>query len=279
MAGLPEISFNGSTMPALGLGTWRLGERRAERAREVAALKFGLSLGLRLIDTAEMYGDGGAERVVADAVEGVREKVFIVSKVYPHNATRRGVIAACGRSLQRLRSAYLDLYLLHWRGDVPLAETVAGFESLRADGKIRAWGVSNFDVADMNELAALPDGGHCAANQVLYNLARRGVEHDLAPLCRERNIALMAYSPVDQGRLLRQRALVKLATDLQSTPAKIAIAWLLTRPGTSVIPKAADLSHIREIREAADLELSSASLAALDKVFPPPKGRTPLEML
>jgi len=266
-------------MPALGLGTWRMGEKRTDHAREVAALKLGLSLGLRLIDTAEMYGDGGAERVVADAVEGVREEVFVVSKVYPHNATRRGVIAACARSLKRLRTGYLDLYLLHWRADVPLAETVAGFEALRAEGKIRAWGVSNFDVADMNELAALPDGGHCAANQVLYNLARRGVEHDLAPLCRERSIALMAYSPVDQGRLLRQRALVQVAKDLELTPAKVALAWLLTRPGTSVIPKAADSQHVREIREAADLRLPSASLVALDKAFPAPKGSTPLEML
>lgn len=162
---------------------------------------------------------------------------------------------------------------------MPLADTVAGFEALRAEGKIRAWGVSNFDVADMNELAALPDGRHCAANQVLYNLARRGVEHDLAPLCRERGMVLMAYSPVDQGRLLRQRALVQVAKDLELTPAKVALAWLLTRPGTSVIPKAADQQHVHEIREAADVRLPSDALAALDKAFPPPKGRTPLEML
>jgi len=279
MADLPEIALGGFTMPFLGLGTWRMGERRNEHTREVAALKLGISLGFRLIDTAEMYGDGGAERVVADAIGGAREKMFLVSKVYPHNATRRGLIAACRRSLERLRTEYLDLYLLHWRGDVPLSETVAGFETLRMEGKIREWGVSNFDVADMNELLALPDGKRCVANQVLYNLARRGIEHDLAPLCSKRGIALMAYSPVDQGRLLRQRALLEVAKDFKLTPAKVAIAWLLTRPKTAVIPKASEPQHVHEIREAADIRLPAAALAALDKAFPPPKGRTPLEML
>jgi diketogulonate reductase-like aldo/keto reductase len=268
----------GASIPALGLGTWRMGERRGERAREVAALELGLALGIRLIDTAEMYGEGGAEEVVAEAIANARAKVFVVSKVYPHNATRRGVLAACKRSLERLRTDHLDLYLLHWRGDVPLGQTVAAFEELRAQRSILAWGVSNFDVADMKELLTVPGGEHCAANQVLYNLGRRGIEHDLLPFCRERSIAVMAYSPVDQGRLLRNRALAAVAKQEGFSPAQVAIAWLLGRR-VVVIPKASDPDHVREIRATADLALSPASSAALDAAFPPPTRRTPLAML
>jgi diketogulonate reductase-like aldo/keto reductase len=266
-------------MPALGQGTWRMGERRADRAREVAAIALGLSLGMKLVDTAEMYGDGAAEQIVADAIEGQRATTFLVSKVNPHNATRRGTITACERSLKRLRTDHLDLYLLHWRGDVPLAETVAAFEALRSDGRIRAWGVSNFDAADMRELLALPGGNRCVANQVLYHLGRRGIEYDLLPLCRSRGIAAMAYSPVDQGRLLRNRELVALAKQLQISPAQVAVAWLLAQPGVAVIPKAVDPAHVRENRAAADLRLRLAAMVTLDKAFPPPTGALPLAML
>src|SRR5450631_992514 len=240
-AALPRIILpDGAAMPALGLGTWRMGERASERAREVAALKLGLSIGLQLIDTAEMYGDGGAEEIVADALGGGRHQAFLVSKVYPHNASRRGAIAACARSLKRLRTDYLDVYLLHWRGDVPLTQTVAVFEELRTAGRIRAWGVSNFDTADMEELLALPGGEQCAVNQVLYRLGSRGIEHGLLPLCRSGGIAVMAYSPVGQGCLLRHRELNALAQRLETTPARIALAWLLAQPGVATIPKASD---------------------------------------
>jgi len=277
---LPEIALlTGAMMPALGLGTWRMGERKTERAREVAALQLGLSLGLKLVDTAEMYGEGGAEEVVADAVGDQRGQTCIVSKVYPHNASRRGTVAACARSLKRLRTDYLDVYLLHWRGDTPLAQTVAAFEELRADGRIRAWGVSNFDAADMQELLAVPGGEHCVVNQVLYHLGSRGIEHDLLPLCRARSIAVMAYSPVGQGRLLRHKGLAVLAAHLGTTPAQVALAWLLAQEGVAAIPKAADPAHVREVRAAADLRLSAAVFSELDRMFPAPIGSTPLAML
>jgi diketogulonate reductase-like aldo/keto reductase len=275
----PIILPGGATMPALGLGTWGMGERAQERAREVAALKLGLSIGLRLVDTAEMYGDGGAEEIVADAVGTERRQTFLVSKVYPHNASRRGTIAACARSLKRLRTDYLDAYLLHWRGDVPLAQTVTAFEELRADGRIRAWGVSNFDTADMNELLSLPGGEHCAINQVLYHLGSRGIEVDLLPLCRAGGVAVMAYSPLAQGRLLRHRELNALAAREGTTAAAIALAWLLAQRGVATIPKAADLAHTRAVRAAADLRLTADLLAELDRMFPPPTHATPLAML
>jgi diketogulonate reductase-like aldo/keto reductase len=268
----------GATMPALGLGTWRMGERASARSREVAALKLGLSIGLKLIDTAEMYGDGGAEEIVADAVGGERRQTFLVSKVYPHNASRRGAVAACTRSLKRLRTDYLDVYLLHWRGDVPLAQTVTAFEELRAAGRIRAWGVSNFDAADMEELLAVPGGEHCAVNQVLYHLGSRGIEYGLLPLCRSGGIAVMAYSPVGQGRLLRHRELNALAGRLGTTPAQVALAWLLAQPGVVAIPKASDPAHVREVRAAADFHLAPAMLAELDRMFPPPRGPSSLAM-
>jgi diketogulonate reductase-like aldo/keto reductase len=269
----------GAKMPAFGMGTWRMGERASVHAVEVAALQLGVSLGITLIDTAEMYGEGNAEESVAEVIAGRRDRMFLVSKVYPHNASRRGAVAACERSLKRLRTDYLDLYLLHWRGDIALAQTVAAFEALRGDGRIRAWGVSNFDTRDMKELLAVPGGGHCAANQVLYHLGSRGVEWDLLPLCRRHGIVVMAYSPLDQGRLLRERALHKVAARAGATPAQVALAWLLAQPGVATIPKASDLEHVREDRAAADLRLAPAALAELERAFPGPSGLTPLAML
>jgi diketogulonate reductase-like aldo/keto reductase len=269
----------GAKMPTLGLGTWRMGERASARSAEVAALKLGLASGITLIDTAEMYGEGKAEEAVAEAIAGRRDGVFLVSKVYPHNASRRGTVAACERSLKRLCTDYLDLYLLHWRGDIPLAQTVAAFEALRADGRIRAWGVSNFDAADIQELWALPGGRHCVVNQVLYHLSCRGVEWELLPLCRRHGIGIMAYSPFGQGRLLRERALHSIAKGLGATPAQLALAWLLAQPGVATIPKAGDLEHVREDRGAADLRLTPATLAELEQAFPGPTGPTSLAML
>src|SRR5712671_5473826 len=221
----------GDKVPVLGFGTWGMGEARTSGPDMVTALRLGLDLGMTLIDTAEMYGEGGAEEVVGEAIAGRRDQVFVVSKVYPHHASRRGAVAACKRSLNRLGTDYLDLYLLHWRGDIPLAETVDAFESLRRDGSIREWGVSNFDRADMDELLALPDGKRCAANQVMYHLGCRGVEWDLLPFCRKHRVAVMAYSPVGRGRLLRDRHLHALAREIGSSPAQIALAWLLEQRG------------------------------------------------
>ncbi|HJT07385.1 MAG TPA: aldo/keto reductase [Stellaceae bacterium] len=266
-------------IPLIGLGTWGMGEARGRDPDMVAALRLGLELGMTLIDTAEMYGEGGAEEVVGKAIAGRRDKVFLVSKVYPHNATRRGAVAACERSLKRLGTDRLDLYLLHWRGEVPLAETLEAFAALRQAGKIRRWGVSNFGISDMGELWSLAHGADCATNQVLYNLTRRGIEWDLLPWCRERRVPIMAYSPIEQGRLLRQRALSKLAARRGVTPAQVALAWLLTRAPVIVIPKAGDINHVRENRAALDLALAPEELAELDRAFPPPDHAKPLEML
>ena len=270
---------SGAAMPAFGSGTWRMGERRDRREREKTALKLAISLGVTLIDTAEMYGDGEAEAIVGEAIAGERERVFLVSKVHPHNATRRGTIAACQRSLRRLGTDYLDLYLLHWRGDVPLSETVAGMRALHAEGRVRAWGVSNFDRADMEELLALRGGEECAVNQVLYNLGARGIEWDLLPLCHRRRIAVMAYSPFDQGRLLRERGLLAVAARLGATPAQVALAWLLQQPGVAVIPKAADPAHVHDNASAVKLQLDSAYCAELDRAFPPPRRASSLRVL
>lgn len=277
---VPTVTLpSGKAVPRLGLGTWRMGERAAAAPAEADALRLGLDLGMRLIDTAEMYGEGGAERVVADAIAGRRDEVFLVSKVYPHNAGRRGVVAACERSLGRLRTDRIDLYLLHWRGPEPLAETVRGFEDLRQAGKIGAWGVSNFDVADMAELEGVSGGHAVAANQVLFNLARRGVEFDLLPWQRRRGIATMAYSPVDQGALLSHPDLRRIAGRHGVSPAQVALAWLLRQPDVIVIPKASDPRHVRENAAAAALTLEAADLATLDVAFPPPRSKQPLEMI
>ena len=256
-----------------------MGESRSARAREIAALQLGLDLGLTLIDTAEMYADGGAEEVVGAAIKGRREQTFIVSKVTPHNASSRGTIAACERSLSRLAIEQIDLYLLHWRGSHPLAETVGAFEKLQAAGKIRDWGVSNFDTADMDELAAIPGGAQCASNQVLYNLAQRGIEFDLLPWCRQRRLPVMAYCPVDQGgRLLRAVALQQVAGRHGATTAQIALAWLVRQQGVIAIPKAVSEPHIRANRAALDLVLGAADLADLDQAFAPPRRKTALAM-
>lgn len=270
---------SGEVIPALGLGTWGMGEARTRGADMIAALRLGLDLGMTLIDTAEMYADGGAEEVVGEAIAGRREGVFLVSKVYPHNATRRGTVIACERSLTRLGTDRLDLYLLHWRGDVPLTETIEAFEALQRAGKIRHYGVSNFDHGDLEELWSLRGGPAIATNQVLYNLTRRGIEWDLLPWCRERKLPIMAYSPIEQGRLLTDRALVRLARRRGVTPAQIALAWLLRQEGVMAIPKAGRADHVRENRAALDIRLTPDEIAELDRIFPPPSRAAPLEML
>jgi len=271
---------DGTPVPVLGLGTWRMGERASARADEVAALRLGLDLGVTLIDTAEMYGEGGAEEVVAEAVAGRRDGVFIVSKVYPHNArTRAAVEAACARSLKRLRTDRIDLYLLHWRGGEDLSACVEAFEGLKAAGRIRHWGVSNFDRADMEELARLPAGGACATDQVLYNPSRRGIEWDLLPWCRERGIPVMAYSPLEQGRLPTGGALAEVARRRGCTVGQAALAWVLSRDGVIAIPKAVRPKHVRGNAAALDVELTAEDLAAIDAAFPRPPGGRGLEML
>ena len=270
---------NGERVPALGQGTWHMGEDRRRATEEEAALRLGIELGMTLIDTAEMYGSGGAEEVIAHAAEGVRDRLFIVSKVYPHNGSRAGVVAACERSLKRLATDRIDLYLLHWRGSIPLAETLEGFQRLERDGKIRHHGVSNFDRGDMEEWVALRGEETVAADQVLYNLGRRGPEWDLVPWCREHGIAIMAYTPLGQGSMLGNRGLAEIARRRDTTPAQIALAWLLRQQGTIVIPKASRAAHVRENRGALDVELTEDDLAALDRAFPPPKGRSSLGML
>src|SRR6516225_4109403 len=270
---------NGERVPALGQGTWHMGEDRRRATEEEAALRLGIELGMTLIDTAEMYGSGGAEEVIAHAAEGVRDRLFIVSKVYPHNASRTGVVAACECSLKRLATDRIDLYLLHWRGSIPLAETLEGFQRLQRDGKIRHHGVSNFDRADMAEWAALQGGDTVAADQVLYNLTRRGPEWDLAPWCRERQVAMMAYTPLGTGGMLGNPALGEIARQRGATPAQIALAWLLRQEGTIVIPKASRPEHVRENRGALDVRLTEQDLSAIDRAFPPPKGKSRLGML
>ena len=270
---------NGERVPALGQGTWHMGEDRRRAAEEAASVRLGIDLGMTLIDTAEMYGSGGAEEVVARAAEGLRDSLFIVSKVYPHNASRTGVVAACERSLKRLATDRIDLYLLHWRGSIPLAETLEGFQRLQRDGKIRHHGVSNFDRADMAEWAALQGGDTVAADQVLYNLTRRGPEWDLVPWCREHQVAVMAYTPLGTGGMLGNPALREIARQRGATPAQIALAWLLHQEGTMVIPKASRPEHVQENRGALDVRLTEQDLSAIDRAFPPPKGKSRLGML
>lgn len=269
---------SGEAVPALGQGTWKMGESASRRADEIKALRLGLDLGMRLIDTAEMYADGGAEELVGEAVAGRRDEVFLVSKVWPHNASRSGAVAACERSLKRLRTDRIDLYLLHWPSTHPLSETIAAFEAVRRDGKVRYWGVSNFDVDDMEKTLAA-GGEAVAANQVLYNLTRRGVEFDLFPWLAERHVPVMAYSPVEQGRLARNAALERIAKAHNATAAQIAIAFTLLRPDVISIPKATSLEHVRENAVAADIVLSESDRDVLDAAFPPPKRKRGLEMI
>ena len=270
---------SGEAVPALGQGTWYMGDLPARRAAEVAALRAGMDLGMTLIDTAEMYGDGAAERLVGEAIAGRRDQAFIVSKVLPHHATRRGTVAACEASLKRLATDRIDLYLLHWRGGVPLDDTLAGFADLQQAGKIRHWGVSNFDVDDMAELDALAGGGAVAANQVLYNLTRRGIEFDLLPQCGASGVPVMAYSPIEQGRLLRDPTLADVASRHQATPAAIALSWVLRQPGMIAIPKASTVAHVGQNHAALDIHLNQEDLAALDQAFAPPRSKQALEMI
>lgn len=269
---------SGAAMPVLGLGTWRMGESPRRRAEELDALKYGLDLGYPMIDTAEMYGDGGAEEIVGEAIAGRAARPFIVSKVYPHNASRAGTIAACERSLKRLRIERIDLYLLHWRGGARLEETFEAFHRLRAAGKIGDFGVSNFDLEDMEDAARL-DKSLNASNQVLYCLSRRGPEFDLLPWMRKHGVPLMAYSPLDQGGLVTKAALRKLADGIGCTSAQLAIAWLLAQPGVVTIPKSSSRERVKENLGALEVKLSPQVLAELDRAFPPPKGKQALEML
>ncbi|WP_454686183.1 aldo/keto reductase [Agrobacterium leguminum] len=277
---IPSVTLpSGKEVPALGLGTWNMGETRSSAPQEVESIRKAIDLGMTLIDTAEMYADGRSEEVVGAAIAGRRQNVFLVSKVYPWNASERGTAEACERSLARLGTDHIDLYLLHWRGEHPLAETVAAFERLKSDGKIGDWGVSNFDTDDMEELFAVPGGKNCAANQVLYNLSRRGPEFSLLPWCQERGVPLMAYSPIEQGRILKNHELIRIAKAYQATPAQLALAFLLERDGVIAIPKSASVSRVEENRGATDLEITEEDWAALDAVFPPPTRKTSLEML
>ena len=270
---------SGEKVPALGMGTWRMGENMTMRAEEIETLRLGLELGVTLIDTAEMYGEGRTEELVGEALSQSRDQAFIVSKVYPHNASRSGTIAACERSLRRLRTDRIDLYLLHWRGSVPLEETMEAFTSLQSKGKIRYYGVSNFDVDDMEELWRVPGGFSTTANQVLYNLRRRGIEWDLLPWLRERRVPIMAYSPIEQGRLTHDKTLAAFARKSGITPTQAALAWLFASNDIAVIPKTGNRSRLQENLRALDHELTPDQLLELDRLFPPPSKRRPLEMI
>lgn len=270
---------DGGRVPVLGMGTWGMGERPGHAKAEAEALRLGLDLGMSLIDTAEMYGSGGAEEVVGEAIAGRRDSVFLVSKVLPFNAGRREAVAACEASLRRLGTDRLDLYLLHWRGARPLEETLEAFAELQQAGKILSWGVSNLDLDDCEELSALPGSKGMATNQLLYNLSRRGIEADLLGWCRSRGLPVMAYSPIEQGRLLRNPTLRTVAARHGATEAQVALAWLLRQEGVIAIPKAAQAGHLRENLGALQLRLTAQDLEDLDAAFPPPEGPQPLEML
>lgn len=270
---------NGVEVPALGLGTWHMGDSSRTHAAEVRALQHGLDLGLSLIDTAEMYAEGGAEQVVGEAIAGRRDKVYLVSKVYPHNASRAGIPAAAERSLKRMKVDRIDLYLLHWRGQYALSETVEAFERLKAQGKIGAWGVSNFDTDDMAELAAVAAPRACCANQVLYHLGSRGIEFDLLPASARDGVPIMAYSPLGQGGILDDGTVQAIARARDVAAATVALAWVLRQPGVIAIPKSSRIEHVEANAAAQDLELTAAEIAALDKAFPPPRRKQPLGML
>jgi diketogulonate reductase-like aldo/keto reductase len=273
------VNLGGEEVPALGMGTWQMGDRRSSRNEEIRSLRRGIELGMGLIDTAEMYGEGASETLVGEAIAGRREQVFLVSKVYPHNASRNGTVAACERSLKRLSTDRIDLYLLHWRADIPFAQTLAAFEQLQRAGKIRHWGVSNLDPADMAELYSTPGGDRVATDQVLYNLTRRAIEWDLLPWCAERNIPLMAYSPIEQARLLAEPRLQALAKEIDRSAAQLALAWLLSRNNVIAIPKAGQCAHVEENFGALACPLGDDVLRALDAIFPPPSRAGALEMI
>jgi diketogulonate reductase-like aldo/keto reductase len=270
---------SGEAVPVLGQGTWHMAEVNHLREQEIEALRVGLDLGMTLIDTAEMYADGASEELVGEAILGRRDDVFLVSKVLPHNASRAGTIAACERSLRRLKTDRLDLYLLHWRGSIPLEETIEAFESLVEVGKIRYWGVSNFDISELKKVVNPPGGGSVVADQVLYNLARRGIEYDLLPWCLENRIPVMAYSPIEQGRILKHPVLENIATRHSATPRQVALAWVLRQNGIIAIPKAGVPKHVRENRAALEVQLTEQDIAELNRAFPPPRRKQSLEML
>jgi diketogulonate reductase-like aldo/keto reductase len=277
---VPGVNLpSGETIPALGQGTWHLGQGRHPREEELQALREGIALGMTLIDTAEMYGDGAAEQLVGEAVAGRRDEVFLVSKVLPAHATRQGTLAACQASLRRLGTEQLDLYLLHWRGATPLGETVAGFEELRAAGLIRHWGVSNFDLGDLERLVQVEGGSHCQTDQVLYNLERRSIELRLLPWCVHHGLPVMAYSPLGQGQLLHDPVLRGIALQYRVSPAEVALAWVLSHPGVCAIPEAGTVEHVRQNRAALDLHLREIDMVKLEEAFPPPVTPQPLEIL
>jgi diketogulonate reductase-like aldo/keto reductase len=270
---------SGETVPVLGQGTWHMAEDPERRTGELAALRLGIELGMSLIDTAEMYAEGAAETLVGEAIAGHRDDVFLISKVLPQHATRRGTIVACEQSLRRLGTDRLDLYLLHWRGGVPLEETLDAFRVLQHTGLIRYWGVSNFDLASMQELVRMPGGSEVTTDQVLYNLTRRGIEYDLLPWCRDRGLPTMAYSPLEQGRLAQHTVLEAVAAGHAATPVQVALAWTIHQPDIIAIPKASNPDHVLENRAALELHLTNDDLAWLELAFPPPDRPQPLEML
>jgi diketogulonate reductase-like aldo/keto reductase len=269
---------SGRKIPIIGQGTWRMGEKTSHKQAEIAALRLGIDLGMTLIDTAEMYGEGGAEKVVAEAIFGRRDEVFLVSKFYPYNASYQGVIKACGRSLSRLKTDYLDLYLLHWRGSIPLSETLEALQYLKQVGKILDYGVSNFDTDDMEEALSLSGGDAIATNQILYNLMNRGIEWDLLPWCKQRNIPIMAYSPVEVSAFVNHPQLGAIALKHNATPTQIALSWLLKQDNVISIPKATNPNHIRENRTALDLDLTQEDFREIDRIFPPPNRKQTLAM-
>lgn len=278
--GMRSTTIAGESVPVLGQGTWQLGDRPAKRAGEIATLQLGIDLGMTLIDTAEMYGDGASERLVGEAVAGRREQVFLVTKVLPSNAAhQRAIVASCEGSLRRLGTDRIDLYLLHWRSGEDLPVVVDTFNELARAGKIRHWGVSNFDVDDLAELAALPGAGALASNQVLYNVTRRGIEFDLLPQARKRGVSVMAYTPIEPSRTLRDAALQRIATRHGATALQIALAWTIRQEGVIAIPRTGSPAHVRENAAAADIRLTAEDLAELDRAFPPPKKKRSLEMI
>jgi diketogulonate reductase-like aldo/keto reductase len=277
---IPTVNLpSGMAIPILGQGTWEMGEGKHPRREEILALQRGIDLGMTLIDTAEMYGNGATEELVGEAIGGRRQNVILVSKVLPGNATKNGTVDACERSLRRLKTDYLDIYLLHWRESVPLKNSVDAFERLVRAGKIRCWGVSNFDLSDMEELMAIPEGSRCQTNQVLYNLTRRGIEHDLLPWCRKFKIPIMAYSPIEQGRLLEHRAVRTVAKRHNATPAQVALTWVLRLKNINTIPKAGTRKHVEDNRAALNVNLTKEDLAELDQAFPAPTRKVSLEVI
>lgn len=274
MKTLPLLS--GTEIPILGQGTWRMGEKPSQKQAEIAALQLGLDLGMNLIDTAEMYGAGGAEKIVAQAISGRREEVYLVSKFYPQNAGYDSLIAACDRSLARLKTDYLDLYLLHWRGSIPLSETLSGLQYLQQSGKIRDYGVSNFDLDDMLEAESLPGGKAIASNQVLYNLKHRGIEWDLLPWCQQRQIPIMAYSPVEQKAFVKDSKLAQIAAQHNASATQIALSWLLHQDNIIAIPKAVNPRHVEENCAALNIRLTPENLQELNRAFKPPSRKLSL---